>query len=108
MTQHTDLTLEKWESMPFLKRVANIGSEVGRAINWKKKANQGYADLAFIRALELFDITLQTKITYPQIKELCRLREAWVDYFMYDNIYKTDEKFWEGYFNYITVRAYTS
>ena len=103
--QHTRLTIKSWGAMPFLKRVANIGSEVHRAIKWKEKSNNEYADLAFNRALELFDFTLQTKLTYSQLRELCRLREAWVDYYKYDNIYKTDAKFWENYFNYITVRA---
>jgi hypothetical protein len=103
--QHTGLTAESWGKMPFLKRLANIGSEVIRAIKWKEKKNPEYADLAFIRALELFDLTYQTNTTESQQKELCRLREAWVDYYKYDNTFKTDSKFWNNYFNYITVRA---
>jgi hypothetical protein len=105
MIQHTGLTIQKWNNTPFLKRVANIGSEVYRAMSWKNKSNKEYADMAFIRALELFDITLQTELTIPQLKELCRLRELWVDYYKFDNIYKSDQKFFENYFNYITIRA---
>ena len=103
--QHTGLTIEVWGKMPFLKRLGNIGSEVFRAIKWKNKGNVEYGDLAFERALELFDLTYQTELSESQLKELCRLREFWVDYYKYDNVYKTDVKFWENYFNYITVRA---
>jgi len=105
MIYHTGLTKEKWEGMPFLKRLANIGSEVYRTIKCKNEKKFEYSDLAFLRSLELFDLTYQTTMTSSQSKELCRLREAWVDYYKYDNIYKTDDKFWQDYFNYITVRA---
>ena len=103
--QHTGLTVESWNKMPFLKRLSNIGSEVQRAIKWKEKSNFEYADLAFIRALELFDFTYKTKLTKPQLNELCRLREAWVDFYKYQNTYNTNSKFWQDYFNFITVRA---
>lgn len=105
MPQHVGLTIEKWQSISFMNRLANIGSEVHRALNWQEKGNHEYAGLAFLRSLELFDLTMQTNQSYPETKELCRLREVWVDYFKYTNIYQTDAKFWRNYFNYITVRA---
>lgn len=105
MIYHTGLTIEKWESFTFLTRLANIGSEVFRAINWKEKLKQDYADLAFNRSLELFDATKKTSVTPSQMKELCRLREIWADYFAGDNQYKSNDKFFNNYFNFITVRA---
>jgi hypothetical protein len=103
--QHTGLTVESWGAMPFLKRLSNIGSEVQRAIKWKDKSNLAYGDLAFIRALELFDLTYKTELTNSQLNELCRLREAWIDFYKYQNEYKTDSKFWQNYFDFITVRS---
>lgn len=105
MIYHPNLTIEKWASYPFLTRLANIGSEVYRAINWKEKQRDDYANLAFNRSLELFDATKDTPLTYSQIKELCRLHEIWVDFYAGNNRYKSDKKFFSNYFNFITVRS---
>ncbi len=105
MIYHTGLTIEKWGSYTFLVRMANIGSEVFRAISWKEKQNSEYADLAFQRSLELFDATKSTTLTPSQLKELCRLREIWADYYAGENIYGSDNNFFNNYFNFITVRS---
>lgn len=104
MKYHINITLEKWNSLPFLKRMGNIGSEVIRAIKWKNKCLKD-ADLAFLRSLELFDITIDSELTKSQLKEVCRAREFWVDFYKYNNDSKTDSIFWENYFNYLTVRS---
>ena len=92
-----------WNKRSFLEQMANIGSEVYRAINWKKKGNEEYAQLAFLRSLELFDLTKQSKLTFSQYKELTSMRELWVDYFKYDNQYNSTESFFNNYFKYITI-----
>jgi len=78
--------------------MANIGSEVLRAINWRKK-NFKYSRMAFERALELLDLTIEDKKNHSsgKLKELLRTRELLVDYF-FDNIYKTNDKIWQNYF----------
>ena len=83
--------------------MGNIGGEVYRAINWKEKGNTEYAEMAFVRSLELFDLTKQSKLTYPQYKELCRMREIWVDYFKYDNEYNSKGEDINRYFNYLAL-----
>lgn len=105
MKYHTGLTIERWEKLPFLDRVANVGSEVYRAISSRDKGAFEDSSLAFLRSLELFDITISRNLTGSQLNEICRLREIWKDYFVGDNYYKSDKSFFEKYFNYITVRA---
>jgi len=92
-----------WQKKPFLEQMANIGSEVFRAINWRKKGSEREAEQAFTRSLELFDLTKEAKLTGPQYQELCRCKEMWVDYFKYDNIYKSSAEFFNNYFMYLTI-----
>ena len=95
---HKDLTLERWIRFSFCEQMANIGSEVFRAISWKQK-NREYSQLAFERALELLDLTLEAVTdSGPRLKELTRLRETLVDYFLFDNAYGSSDKSWETYF----------
>jgi len=101
--QHRNQANGEWQKKPFLEQMANIGSEVYRAINWRNKGNEEYAQLAFERSLELFDLTKESKLTYPQYKELLRMREIWVDYFKYDNEYNSTEEGINKYFMYLTV-----
>jgi hypothetical protein len=101
--QHKKQSKGDWQSKPFLEQMANIGSEVYRAINWKEKGNEEYSQLAFERSLELFDLTKESKLTYPQYKELLRMREIWVDYFKYDNDYNSTGEGINKYFMYTTI-----
>ena len=75
---HKDLTLEHWEKFSFCEQMANIGSEVFRAMSWRQK-NHEYSRLALERALELLDLTLEgvTK-SGSRLKELTRLRKLWL------------------------------
>lgn len=50
--------MERWAEMPFIVQMANIGSEVGRTFKWKRKGNENMAKGAFVRALDLFDLTI--------------------------------------------------
>lgn len=95
--QHSDLQDGSWNSLTLLEQLANIGSEVFRALKWSNK-NIGYSNAANNRALELFDLTLQGKRTYSELKEIARARELWLDYFVGNNQYKQTAKQWEKYF----------
>ena len=71
---------ERWKSLSFIEQMANIGSEVGRTAKWVKKAKPSMAEGAFIRALELIDLTLKYgRLDSPfrgtMLKELCKIRE---------------------------------
>lgn len=101
--QHKQQASGEWFKKSFLEQMANIGSEVYRAINWRKKGDKENAYMAFVRSLELFDLTKESKLTYPQLKELNRVRETWVDYFMYDNVYNSTEEGINKYFFDLTI-----
>ena len=64
----------------------------------EKKGDDKESLQAFFRALELLDLTIQDSKNKDKLKELCRLREVLVDYFMYDNIYQSTDDLWHNYF----------
>lgn len=96
---HKNLTEEKWRSLSFNEQMANVGAEIGRAINWRQKDTER-SRACFDRGLELLDLTIEDKKnhTKSKLKELCRLREILADYFYFDNEYKSSDKQWNNYF----------
>lgn len=96
--QHKTLAKGRWKSLSFLEQMANIGSEVERTISWNEKNNAVYSDKAFIRSLELFNMTLDSNLTLSQRKEVARAREIWTDFIRYGNQYKSDKEQWRRYF----------
>jgi hypothetical protein len=99
MIQHKNLSEGRWQDFSLMEQMANIGSEVSRALTWRNKANDAYAKKAINRALELIDLTLDGKFTFGRYRELCRLREALVDYFYGTNEFASNDALWLGYFN---------
>jgi len=96
--QHRQLAEGRWFSMPFVEQMANIGSEVERALSWKTRNNAAYCQQAFERALELIDLSLDDLRNRPRLKELARVREAIVDYFYGANQFLSSESSWRKYF----------
>ena len=96
--QHKNLAAGRWNQLTFLEQMANIGSEVERALNWRSRNNPDYSQRAFERALELVDLTLAGVGTPTRIKELTRVREAMVDYFSGKNQCLSTEASWRRYF----------
>ncbi len=103
--QHKELSQGRWQEKPFLEQMANIGSEVYRAINWEEKNNKEYSEKAFIRSLELFDMSKSSKLTHSQFKELLRAREIWVDFFKYGNTFNSTGGGINDYFKYLTIAS---
>jgi hypothetical protein len=95
--QHKELASGRWFQLSFFEQMANIGSEIGRAINWRKK-DKKTSESAFERGLELLDLTIKDPKNKKRLKELCRLREVLVDYFCFDNIYGSSDEKWNNYF----------
>ncbi|PIU07639.1 MAG: hypothetical protein COZ85_01530 [Candidatus Moranbacteria bacterium CG_4_8_14_3_um_filter_34_16] len=96
--QHKNLASGGWQKLSFFEQMANIGSEVERTIKWKNKGNAEYSRLAFGRALELLDLTIDNEKSPSRLKELLRMREMLADYFAFDNEYKSTDKGWQNYF----------
>lgn len=103
--QHKYLALGHWNELSFFEQMANIGSEVERALNWQTKHNAVYCQNAFERALELIDLTLDGIMPASRLKELARMREALVDYFFGTNQFKSTEASWKKYFLIFTYAA---
>lgn len=96
--QHKDLAAGRWKQLSFCEQMANIGSEVERSLSWRAKQNADYSQKAFERALELVDLTLESVTGMARLKELARVREAIVDFFIGSNQFKSTETSWRKYF----------
>ncbi|MFH1380598.1 MAG: hypothetical protein ABIH57_00300 [Candidatus Omnitrophota bacterium] len=103
--QHKELAAGRWNKFSFLEQMANIGSEIERALKWRTKRNAVYCQKAFERALELLDLTLDNTKKFSRLKELTRLREAVVDYFSGTNEFISSESSWQKYFSSFTYAA---
>ena len=101
---HTDL-VSRWNNFSIFEQMANIGAEVGRTIKWKTKGNVAMSRNAFFRGLELLDLTISDKKNKKSLKEILRVREALVDFFMGENIYGSSNALWEKYFFYFNLAA---
>jgi hypothetical protein len=95
---HEELSAGRWFALSFVVQMANIGSEVERAIKWKQKGNSEYQQLAFERALELLDLTVADHKNRSRLREVLRVREALADYISFDNFYQSTDQSWQKYF----------
>lgn len=72
---HKGLAAGRWKELSLIEQMGNIGSEVGRAIMWFKKGDIERFNIAFEKALELFDLTLEDDRWKGRRKEITRARE---------------------------------
>jgi hypothetical protein len=103
--QHKELASGRWEKLSLCEQMANIGSEVERALNWRAKNNPAYSRNAFERALELIDLTLNSVSGFARLKEIARLREAMVDFFAGVNQFNSTDAMWRKYFLHFNYAA---
>lgn len=96
--QHKGLAAGRWSQLSFIEQMANIGSEVERALNWKAKHNEAYCEQALERCLELIGLSLDSTKNFPRLKELCRMREVVIDYFLGENQFGYDDASLRKYF----------
>jgi hypothetical protein len=98
MIIHKELEPDRWFKFSLFEQLANVGSDIERTIQWKKKGNLEYSKNAFERALELLDLTIADPKNKKRLKEILRTRECLISYFMYDNEYSFTDEFWQSYF----------
>ena len=103
--QHKELAAGRWKDLSLLEQMANIGSEVERALNWREKKNADYAQKALERAIELIGLTLDNAGSFARLKEIARMKEAIVDYFYGTNQFESTESSWRSYFSHFTYAA---
>ena len=96
--QHQLAEAGRWNNFSLIEQMANIGSEVFRAIKWKEKGDKKTAEGAFFRSLELFDLTTADFKNKYRLKEICRARELFCDFYIGDNQYQQTVEQWKNYF----------
>lgn len=102
---HPDL-VKRWQSLSFLEQMANIGSEVNRALRWQKENKELFENAAF-RALELLDLTISNSCqNRSRLKELTRLREVFCDAILGGREYHSSLKDLERYFYPFAIAAH--
>jgi hypothetical protein len=103
--QHKILAAGHWQDFSLIEQMANIGSEVERTIKWRQKNSPENSNAALIRALELLTLTIDDPKNIHRLKEITRVREILLDYFLGDNIFKSSDKIWQNYFNFFAYAA---
>ncbi len=99
MVLHKNLTHERWFKFSLIEQLANVETDIDRAIQAKNNQGIEASHAAFRRALELLDATISDpKNNNHRIKELLMTRDALKDYFLYNNEYRTTDKIWQDYF----------
>lgn len=76
----------RWASIPLAEQMANIGSEVGRSAKWLSKGKMAMAEGAYLRALDLIDLTIKygrlgQNNRAALLKEICRARDCFTESF---------------------------
>ena len=89
----------RWFNMPVGMQISNIGSEVERAIKWKKRGDLQKAENFCKKAIEFWRLSEAD----PKNKHRCGEFECAIeelqDYFLGDNIYQTNDRILERYYN---------
>ncbi len=93
--QHKNIE-ESWKKQTLAYQMANIGSEVSRSIKNQNKPSRFQG--AFDRALELFDLTIGCTENAAELREICRAREEFCDYFN-GNSYNTNPVKMQNYYD---------
>lgn len=102
---HTELAAGRWREMSLLEQMANIGSEVERAIKGKETLKPERAEMAAYRALELFDFSLDDPKLCGRLREIARAREVFSDFFFGENSTKSTGNSLQKYFLDFAVAA---
>lgn len=101
---HKNLSETKWFTLPLAHQMANVGSDVSRTIRWKGK-DKDNSKLAFYRALELLQLTMKDPKNKRGLRELSRVREMLVDWFLGNPEYKSTDEEWDRYFLQFNIAA---
>lgn len=93
---HPDL-VKRWPQLSFIEQMANIGSEINRALRWQKENQQLFKNAAY-RSLELLDLTISDLRWRKRLRELTRIREVFCDAILGGREYKSSLADIERYF----------
>lgn len=88
----------RWFRFSLMEQMANIGTDVDRAIKWRNNGDMIDSEQAVERALELLDFTIADPKNKPRLKEILRVRAMLADYFFGINEFGFTDEFWHNYF----------
>ena len=83
--------------MSFGQQMGNIASEIARAKHWDKAGDLASRAKALERAIELVDLTVESKRDYFKLRELLRLREILGDLLVKSDYYNVSWSMLENY-----------
>ncbi len=95
--QHKNLAEAGWQKLSLAEQLGNIGSEVSRAVLWRGKDEKLFEN-AVLRALELFDLTLEDSRWRTGLREIARARELFCDAIYGNEEYNTTLEDLDRYF----------
>jgi hypothetical protein len=95
----------RWFKLSLVEQMANIGSDVGRTMQWRAKGDLDASKQALERALELIDFTVADSKNKGRLREILRVREFLADYFIGNNQYGFTDDAWNRYFYYFGYAA---
>lgn len=101
---HASLAAGRWRTLPLVEQLANVGSDVARAARWHGK-NPERCEQAFLRALELLDLTIEDARWKGRRKELLRARELLCDAMQGGTTYGSDLSSLDRYFFHFAVAS---
>lgn len=102
---HQNMAAGRWFELTLVEQLANIGAEVGRALNRQKEGDTERCQSALERGLELFDLTIADPRWRHRLKEITRMREVVCDYFYGDNQYQSTPDSLDKYFLHFGIAA---
>jgi len=97
----------KWAKMSIFDQMGNISSEVGRAINAKKQNNIESMENAVIRAIDLFDATIDELIKARSIKskEVLRSKDQFLTIINEQSPTSQELDSLDSYFTYFAIAS---
>ena len=101
---HANLAAGRWQSLSLMEQLANVGSDVARASRWQGK-DPPRCEQAFLRALELLDLSIMDDRWRGRRKELLRARELLCDAMLGGAVYGSDLASLDRYFFHFAVAA---
>jgi len=103
---HAGLAAGRWQSLPLIEQLANVGSEVERAIKAHEGGRTERRDAAVNRGLELFDLTAtDDRWKGARRREVLRAREQFCSLFWGDDDRPSEAASLSKYFLHFAVAA---
>ncbi|MCI0651396.1 MAG: hypothetical protein L0Z55_05895 [Planctomycetes bacterium] len=103
---HPGLAAGRWHTFSLAAQLANVGSEMGRALVARAAGDTQRMDRALDRGLELLDLTIvDPRYRGRRRRELCRVREVVCDFFFGDNEFGSTPELIDRYFMAFAIDA---